>query len=124
MPATVVCFFSGILIELDHHLDYWIVRGHIPWRYAQLKEHCFESRIEKVYVFFHSWEQQIFLWTLIGVFHLGWVWIGLVLGMTTHMIADAIANPFRPLGYALLYRCYHQFDANRIFKEGFLKNDG
>jgi hypothetical protein len=120
--AAGICLVSGVLIDLDHHLDYVIVRREIPWRYADLWAYCMEKPVQKIYLFFHSWEQQAILWGCIYAFGLGWEWIGLALGMTTHMIADALANPVRPWAYFLSYRAALGFQAELILKKDLIKN--
>ena len=119
--ATAACFLSGIFIDLDHHLEYLIVKKEIPFDLKKLM-HFFEyDRHPKVYLWFHAWEYLFFLWALIYFLSLGIFWVAIALGVTVHMICDLLANPIRPLGYFLTYRARHGFEKKDILNEEALK---
>ena len=117
--GAVACFFSGIFIDLDHHLDFYLEKGKIPLRYSELLYFCEKEKTGKLYLFFHSYELLALFWLLIMFLHLGYFWSGLALGLTTHLIADQIFNPLKPLGYFLIYRIRNDFDKAKIFVDDF-----
>ena len=64
-PSALVCFLSGILIDIDHHLDYYIVHKKIPWKYSDLWDFCRFDPKAKIYLLFHSYELILPLWGII-----------------------------------------------------------
>jgi len=118
-PATIGCFFSGVLIDLDHYLEYGLVRKKFPFRYQDLVDFCWDGTVTKMYLFFHSYELMCMLWLLVYYFHLGGIWIGIALGLTTHMIFDQFTNPTKPLFYFMMYRIKHGFEKSQTMTENY-----
>lgn len=118
VPATAVCFLSGIFIDIDHHLDYWFVRKKFPWNYGKMKDYFFSQKYRggPLYLIFHAYEWLILLWGFIFIGQPGIFWQGLGVGLTTHMIADLIYNPIKPYGYFITYRFLRHFNSERILK--------
>lgn len=113
-PATLGCFLSGVLMDLDHYLEYWLIRGKFPHKYKELVEFCLFSRDKKVYLFFHGYEFLFLFWLLFYFFPLNTVWLGVALGLTAHIIFDQLTNPIKPLFYFLTYRIKHRFEKTRV----------
>jgi len=109
-PATLGCFFSGVLIDLDHYLEYCIFRKKFPFRYKDLVDFCWYNEESRLYLFFHAYEYLFVLWFLIYFFSLGKVWFGVALGLTTHLLFDQWINPGKPLFYFLIFRIKNQFE--------------
>lgn len=116
--AVLACFFSGILIDLDHHLDYWMITKKIPWSYKKLVDFFVHRQHRKVYLFLHSYEMLTVLWLSIFYFDLNAVWIGMAVGFTTHILCDEFANPLKPLSYFFVYRLRNGFERKHFFKKG------
>jgi hypothetical protein len=114
--AVLACFLSGIFIDLDHHLDYFLVRKKLPLSYKKLVDFCDKDQ-GPLYLFLHSYELLILMWICIYYFSLGNVWVGIAVGFTTHILCDEFANPFRPLAYFLTYRIKHKFNRKMLFKK-------
>lgn len=115
--ATFLCFLSGVLIDVDHHLDCYLGSGKFPFRYKDLVTFCESDQHSKFYLFFHSYELLLLLWLLISVFQLGPVWMGVLLGATVHLICDDIVNPMKPVSYFFSYRLYHKFERQKLLKQ-------
>jgi hypothetical protein len=120
LPAAVACFLSGIFIDVDHYLDYWLVKKEFPWEYRKLSEYCRLRLFDKVYLVFHAHEWLVILWICIYVFDLNAVWLGLALGLTVHLIADVLCNPISPIGYSITYRIMNKFDWKAVRKKNVL----
>src|ERR1700722_8801562 len=103
-PAALGCFLSGVLIDTDHYLEYYIHRKKFPFRYNDLKNFCWDATAKKQYLIFHAYEYMIVFWLLIYIFSLDVIWTGVALGLTTHLIFDQFTNPIKPLFYFLTYR--------------------
>ena len=113
--AAVV--ISGVLIDLDHHIEYYIAHKKIPWSYKELKRFCAaHQEWNKIYLIFHSYELLVILWLSAYIFQWNTFWTGIVVGMTQHMICDEFYNPIRPLGYFWWYRIKHGFAREKIIK--------
>ena len=113
-PATTTCFLSGILIDLDHFLDYYIEKKTIPFRYKDLVDFCIDFKGKKVFLLLHSYELLIMLWLLIYLLHLDLAWIGFAIGVTIHMAFDQFTNPIKPLFYFLTYRILNHFKSSKL----------
>ena len=120
-PSAVSCLLSGVLIDIDHHLDYLIIRKEIPWRYKDLHDFCDKPSLGKVYLFFHTYELLALFWFIIFYAHLDFVWVGLALGLTAHMICDQFTNPIKPLFYFISYRMIHAFEKEKLLTEKYFQ---
>ncbi|MCB9757085.1 MAG: hypothetical protein H6753_01520 [Candidatus Omnitrophica bacterium] len=116
-PASLGCFVSGVLIDLDHYLEYYISKRRIPFRYKDLLDFCTSHKDKKLYLFFHGYEYLFILWILIYVFYLNNIFIGIALGLTIHLICDQFTNPTKPLFYFITYRLKNQFIKTNILSE-------
>ena len=114
--ALAACFLSGIFIDLDHHLDYYLARKEVPLNYRKFVDFFKHERRAKLYLFLHAYELLFILWVSIFAFSLGNVWLGVALGFTTHIICDEIFNPFKPLAYFMTYRIKHKFSREALYK--------
>ena len=119
--ATVACFLSGIFIDLDHLIDYYDAKKKITFSYHQLKEWCILNKEGRLFLFLHSYELFLIFWVLIYYFNLGVNWVGLMTGMTVHLIADQFSNPLKPLSYFLVYRLKLGFKKEKLLKQDYLK---
>jgi hypothetical protein len=117
--AVLACFLSGIFIDLDHHLDYYLVKREIPLSYKKLVNFLRNDHDSKIHLFLHSYEFIVLLWLSIFFFDLSVVWTGVALGFTMHILCDEFANPLRPLAYFLTYRIKNRFERKRFFKKGY-----
>jgi len=114
---AIASFISGIFVDLDHIIDYWIEHG---WRF-NLK-HFFNYFDDKNFVnrrrlffVFHAWEW-LFLLFVVAMMSNWNMWItGFLVGYGQHMILDEIYNSFkyriRPFvwGYFLVWRWKNGF---------------
>ncbi len=120
-PATLGCFFSGVLIDVDHYVEYCLFRKTFPFRYQDLLDFLWDTRETKQYLIFHAYEYLFLFWSLIYLLHLGLVWIGIAIGLTTHLLFDQWTNPIKPLYYFLIFRMNNQFQKERILTEQYFK---
>jgi hypothetical protein len=122
---TVGSFLSGVLVDADHIIDYWVVHGlrfDVKQFLFYFDEKNFQNR-EKLFFILHGWE---WLGMLAVVACLtNWnQWItGLMIGYGQHMVLDEFRNNMnfrlRPYfwGYSLLWRWKKGFD----FKTSFIR---
>ena len=95
-------FFTGVLIDLDHMVEYywWFVKG----------DHT------RVWYFLHSYE------LLVPAFLAGYLsgWDPIVTGASFaflgHLLTDQVVNPVVPLGYFFSFRAAKRFRRQAIVK--------
>ena len=115
LPASLSCFLSGILIDVDHILDLCIYKRKLNFTIRDLFNFCEREKGGKLYLIFHSYELLAFLWVSIIAFHGPTVWLGLAIGVSVHIFLDQVANPVRPWVYFLGYRLKVGFVKEFIF---------
>jgi hypothetical protein len=114
---TVASLVSGILVDADHVIDYWIEHGlrfDLKQLFNYFDEKNFENR-ERLFFIFHAWEWLIILFVVAMLTEWN-PWItGLLVGYGQHMVLDELYNSFkyriRPFvwGYFLLWRWNNGF---------------
>jgi hypothetical protein len=120
-PASLGCFLSGVLIDLDHYLDYCLILKKFPYRYKDLFDFCMYNKDSKLYLLFHAYEYLFVLWLSIYFFHLGKIWLGVTIGLTAHLFLDQLSNPIKPLFYFLTFRAQNHFEKDKILSEMYFK---
>lgn len=117
--GIIACFLSGIFIDFDHHLDYWLLNKELPINYKKLVDFFENQRMSHVMIFFHSYEVLSLMWVCVFLFDLNVIWLGIAVGCTTHVLCDEIFNPIKPMAYFLTYRIVNRFQRNHFFKKKF-----
>jgi hypothetical protein len=111
--CAAVSFASGVLIDLDHLIDYYANHG-FTWKAKAVYDSCRKVTFKKLYLLLHSYELIALLWVLVSVYQLSNVWKAIAIGFTQHMIFDQITNPINTLGYFLTYRVIKGFKKESI----------
>ncbi|MDO8566245.1 MAG: hypothetical protein Q7S04_03620 [Candidatus Moranbacteria bacterium] len=111
-------FLGGVLIDLDHLIDYFLAFGS-RWNLSYFIRGYQFLKSDKVYVLFHGWEYVILLaivvWAVGAQSSLGVALFALGLGGLFHLIADTLINhgmSFR--AYSILYRLVNKFEVEKI----------
>lgn len=118
LASFVGGILGGVLIDLDHLIDYFLAFKW-QWKLAYFLKGYQFLKSDKVYVLFHGWEYVVFLGLVVlivdmnagvrvGLFALG-------LGALFHLIVDTFVNhgmTFR--GYSFFYRLQRGFDVEKI----------
>lgn len=109
---------AGILIDLDHYIDYIRERG-ISFNFKKVCDVCIYAYMDfkKVTVLLHSYELLILLWLAIFIFNLDLAWKHLALGFTLHLFIDQMVNPVMPFSYFLSFRIANNFETKKTFKQ-------
>jgi len=106
--SGLASFLAGILIDLDHLIDYCLNYGH-TYKLKEIYKAIDELRLAKVYVLLHSYEVLIVFWGLVFLVPLNHVYFAIAIGMTQHMFFDQLCNPASPKAYFLIYRIANGF---------------
>lgn len=95
---------TGVLIDVDHVLDYY------NWYWRKDKG--------RLYVLLHGWEYSAVSLVLVLALWYHPVLLAAVLGHIGHLIGDQIGNrPMHPLAYSVIYRISAGFDRPRLAGE-------
>ena len=110
IAAGVICLFAGVLVDLDHIIDYVINVGLKEFNFKEMYWDCIKlphqkesSKIKHVFLFFHSWEMVVLLW-LVYIFTRNIYMLAFSVGYTGHIFLDSAARALNPLAYSLIYR--------------------
>jgi len=87
------------------------------WTLQELEKFCYTPTDGKVYLILHSYE---LLWALWGVAlfvapHP--VWIGILLGMTVHVLLDQLFNRTHIFAYFWFYRAWFGFPHKVFYRD-------
>ena len=105
--GALMVFASGVFIDLDHFLDYFISEKRIKLDVADFFRKCEGHLLKNSYLIFHSYELVFFLWAAAVFFNDIYV-KAVATGVTVHILMDALYKinryPSKPLAYSFLYR--------------------
>ena len=111
---SLVAFFAGILIDIDHYFEGLIYnRFKINWIFNTYP-HTFWQKYGRMTILFHSWELLFLILVLGEIFNLEPLAIAVVVPCILHLSLDnLIYSGFRKmpvLQYFFIFRLYHKFD--------------
>ena len=121
LPCSFACCLANFLFDLDHCLEYavfCIKNTEKPSLKHFFSGKYFEEK-KTLCVIFHGYEY-IFIFLVISIlsffagFPTAWIWAGILIGYSEHMIFDLIGNDCSLRGYSLIYRAFVHFDINKI----------
>jgi hypothetical protein len=123
--AGLLCFFSGVLIDVDHIFDYIInfrLKSfnifnikEIYQTYMHLERTAKEGEIKKLYLMFHAIEFVLLLYAGF-LFTKNKYLLSIALGLTGHLVMDTMANRLKPYAYFLFLRMIERFDTLKLIK--------
>lgn len=121
--AGILCFASGILIDVDHVVDYVMHCGWKDFSFKRLYLLCEQTRqlvegggFKKAYLIFHAGELAILLW-IIAIFIKNTYLLAVALGYTLHLTMDYVSNPLYSPSYFIIWRAMKNFDVEKIFRK-------
>lgn len=100
--ASFACFLSGVFLDIDHVIDYWLHEG-INFNIKGLFKWSEDRNWRFLILILHSLEFLVVFWILVSVLKLGPFWFGLAIGFSLHMILDLIYNTKTMYGYTYLF---------------------
>jgi len=105
---SLISFFSGIFIDLDHIFDYFYCEGKIKFDIKDFFYKCNSHKIKKYIFFLHSFELLVLL-AILFYFFPSKILVGILIGFSTHIFTDAFYRPKYFFRYFLIYRAKHNF---------------
>jgi len=117
LGAAVACFFTGLLLDLDHLVDYLCHRPRAN-TLADLVDVCENCRLDRVVLPLHSWELLALAALAAALLPAQRALLaGAAVGLGTHLLADQLSNPVTGRAYLLLHRWRHGFRRGAFFDE-------
>ncbi len=107
---------GGVLIDLDHLIDYFFAFRY-RWKLSYFLKGYQFLKSDKIYILFHGWEYLIVIGGLYLIVdpYFQELFFAIGLGSLFHLVVDAFVNhgmTFR--GYSFLYRLKRNFDLEKI----------
>lgn len=122
--AGILCFLSGIAVDLDHVIEYVIHYGRKGVGFKRIYEACEQTgmrkgnrQFKKLYFVFHINEIALLLW-LVTIYTENIYLLAITVGYSSHLILDCVGNELSPRSYFLVRRIIHNFSADRLFRNG------
>ena len=123
LSAGLLCFLSGILIDVDHIIEYIIHHRPKSFNFKEFYQACGkfakreeEGGVKKLYLIFHAGEFAILLWMIFAFFRNIYLF-SIALGYTGHIISDALVNTLKPSTYFITMRIKNNFDVMKFVKD-------
>lgn len=113
-PLTVASFLTGVLVDIDHVIDY-VFRHGVQFNVKRFFRTSYERQYVHAVLIFHGWEWLGVLGFLAILSNADlWV-IGLLVGYSHHLVLDQIGNRPHALGYSVMWRIRHGFLFDAVF---------
>jgi hypothetical protein len=111
---SIAVLASGVLIDLDHVLDYLLTHG-MRFQRRDFFRYFYEKQYQKLFLPFHGWEW-VAVWGVLA-WKTGWdSWsTGVFIGIGHHLLLDQVSNRPGPGGYSLLWRLKNGFHRKSFF---------
>jgi len=116
--AGLLCFASGVLVDVDHVMEYVVHFGWRDFSISKVYDACKNMLFKKLYLVFHSAELLLLIWTF-AVYAKNIYLLAVALGYSSHLILDFIGNPLHPFSYFIVKRFMRKFETARLWKTGF-----
>ena len=115
--GVMLFWLGGIFIDVDHYFDYVRETGDMRISLRRMEEMFLNLKEKKFYGLFHSYEL-IIIGVCLNFFYLKNEWFyGLLAGLASHLILDALCNPVKARFYFFLYRLNHSFEIATCVKQ-------
>ena len=112
--AGISSCLTGIFIDLDHFIDYWVNRG-FNLSVSGFLDFCYHGTSKRFFDLLHGYE---YIPLFVGISFLpglDMLGIGLTTGYVLHLLCDQFYNThLNRWTYFLSFRIYHRFAFSRI----------
>ena len=120
--ASLLCFASGFLIDIDHIFEYIAHYGLRDFTIEKFLNACEETRkikgdcgFRKIYLIFHGYEIAILL-VLLCFYTQNIYLVAITLGYIPHLAMDAFGNTLTARSYFLTYRAMKNFKLEALLR--------
>lgn len=117
LGLSVGFFVGGVLIDLDHLVDY-VINCRFRVGLLSFYKRCEQRDLSQAVLLLHGWEYVIVIFIMLVVSDWN-AWVaGAWLGFTVHLICDQVTNKPYPLSYFITWRMVHGFKMKKVFPPG------
>jgi hypothetical protein len=113
VKMAAVSFASGVLLDLDHVVDYWL-HDSFNLDLSRFFDICYTRSLSKTRFFLHSAELVVIL-AAAAFFTRSSLLTALVLGACQHLMFDQVLNDVYLGSYFFIYRWSNGFKAETVF---------
>ncbi|MFH1784557.1 MAG: hypothetical protein ABH868_06670 [bacterium] len=113
MYLWVICLLSGVLVDVDHILEYMMEYGWRDFTFWKCYKTSESRKFKKMHLVLHSSELFLLLWFFV-VYTRNIYLLAATLGYSFHLGLDAIGNRIGVRSYSLLWRAINRFSADKF----------
>lgn len=120
-PCSFACFLANFLFDIDHCLEYTVfcIKNKEKPTLKRFFSGAYFAEKNTLCVIFHGYEYFLIFMVITFLsffagFSATWIWTGILIGYSEHIIFDLIGNDCSIIGYSLIYRAFVHFDINKI----------
>jgi hypothetical protein len=111
---SVASLISGIFLDLDHAIDYFLEKG-FSINIREILHFFYKEKHQKITLIFHGWEWLTCLVIAAALTDFNpWV-SGALIGCMHHMILDYLSNKAPFLTYSFVWRWKNNFNSMMLF---------
>jgi len=114
LGLATISLLSGILMDLDHVIDYVLHHGG-RFDIRDFFSFFYEERYNRLTLVFHGWEWLITLFILSWATRWDVVITGIFIGFSQHLVLDKLYNISRFSSYSFFYRLSVGFNPEFIY---------
>lgn len=119
--GALVCFFAGILVDVDHYVDYVRDRG-LNLNLKRFFEYGYGLEYERLFILFHGYEYLVPLAFLLVISEYNLFVAAVITGFAQHLLFDQFTNPVKPLAYFITYRLKNRFSKECVLTDECLRS--
>jgi hypothetical protein len=119
--SALVCFFSGILVDVDHYVDYVRDRG-LNFNLKRFFQYGYGLEYDRLFIVLHGYEYFVPLAIILVLSDFNLLVAALFVGYAQHLLFDQFTNPVKPLAYFITYRLKNRFSKESILSDECLRS--
>jgi len=119
--SALVCFFAGVLVDVDHYFDYVRDRG-LNFNLKRFFEYGYGLEYERLFIVFHAYEYFVPLAIILVLSDYNLFVAAVFAGFAQHLLFDQFTNPVKPLAYFITYRLKNSFSKQSILRDDCLRS--
>lgn len=116
-----MCFFAGILVDVDHYVDYVRDRG-LNFNLKRFFQYSHKIEYERLFILFHGYEYVALLGLVLVLSGYNLLVAAALTGYAQHLIFDQFTNPVKPLAYFITYRLKNSFSKECVLTDECLRS--
>lgn len=114
MGLSIASFIAGVLIDVDHIIDYILAHG-LHFDAGEFMDYFYKEKHQKITLILHGWELLIILLAAAILSGFNPIIAGTLVGYGHHIVSDVIYSKAPFCSYSIICRWKKGFDSNVIF---------